>query len=303
MIYSFRPKFVMKMHWPQTRPDMIRKKRSLSLDNLKLSNPQKAAVARLLTAQKNKYKKLLHETHERMHIIADLTTSLEFWYNVNGSYEYVGRSSEQILGYLPEDFTRGNMRLETLIHPDSIEEFRKDRANALEGESGENVEYRLFTADKKVKWVQATWNPILTRKGKHIGIRISIRDISEFKQCQAFSRSYERLSLTIANELEEAGIFSVTADMVLKSWNIGANKLLGWEREEMIDAPVSKLFGDDAEKHFDAARSMDCGEEYRAEFVLLSKDGEPRSVRMLFLNLCNHEADLYQLTCMFRSAE
>lgn len=290
----------MKIHLARISPDMIRKKRRLSIDNLKLSNPQKAAVARLLAAQKNKYKKLLHETHERMHIIADLTTSLEFWYNVNGSYEYVGRSSEQVLGYLPEEFIKGEARLESLIHPDHVEHFRRDRARALEGEAGEKVEYRIFTKDKKVKWVQATWSPILTRKGKHIGIRISIRDVSEYKQCLAYLHSYERLSLTIASEIKEAGIFSLTPDLELKSWNIGAQKILGWERQEMIGSSASKLLTEEAASHLAAACSMRCGDERRAEVSLQTKDGGERQVSLLILNLCNHEDALHQLTCMIR---
>ncbi|MDT8322976.1 MAG: PAS domain S-box protein, partial [Bacteroidota bacterium] len=240
---------------------MIRKKRSISLDNINLTNPQRAAVTRVLTAQKNKYKKLLHEAHERLHIIADMTTSLEFWYNVNGSYEFVSPASEDLLGYAPSEFTGGAVHLEQLIHEDSIDRFRSDRSRALEGEAGKGIEYRLHTRSGETRWVQASWKPVYTRMGKHIGVRISIRDISEYKQCQYFSRAYRDLMLSIAEDLDEVGIFSLTPEWELKSWNSGARGLLGWEMEEMIGRTIDALLSaDEAESTRAVLGGLACGE-------------------------------------------
>lgn len=282
---------------------MIKKKRSQSLDNLNLTNPQRVAVSRILTSQKNKYKKLLHETHERLHIIADMTTSLEFWYNVNGNYEYVSRSSEALLGYAPEAFTRGDMRLEQLVHDDSIAQFHSDRVRALEGESGERVEYRVRTKTGKTLWVQAHWMPVFTRKGKHIGIRISLRDITEFKQCQYFSRAYEQLSLTIADEITEVGIFSLTPDGVFKSWNQGAVRLLGWEKEEIIGTKIDSVVGEqETAALMRISADVPCGDTSTAEVTFNKKGGGTLATSLMLLNLCNHEDTLHQITFVLRPA-
>lgn len=283
---------------------MIKKKRTPSIDNLNLTKPQKIAVSRILSAQKNKYKKLLHETHERMHIIADMTASLEFWYNVNGNYEYVSRSSETVLGYTPEAFTRGGLHLEQLVHDDYIEQFRKDRATALEGVSGENVEYRIRTREGDSRYVEAHWYPVMTRKGKHIGIRISLRDITEFKQCQYFSRAYEQLSLTIADELTEVGIFSLTPEGRFKSWNTGAIRLLGWEKTDVIDQSLSSLFGEELSTQLlELSATARCGDKTSTSAALPHKDGGMRSVHMMLINLCNIEQKLHQVTFLFRPAD
>lgn len=282
---------------------MIRKKRSISLDNINLTNPQRAAVTRVLTAQKNKYKKLLHEAHERLHIIADMTTSLEFWYNVNGSYEFVSPASEVILGYAPTEFTGGALHLEDLIHEDSIDRFRADRSRALEGESGRGIEYRLHTRDGDTRWVQASWKPVLTRKGKHIGIRISIRDITEFKQCQYFSRAYQELMFSIADSLDDIGIFSLTPDWELKSWNSGARELLGWEKEEMIGQGIDALMaGEVAASTRAVLEGLSCGERRELILPLRRRDGGTRSVRVTFMSLCDHLGSLHQVTCLLRAA-
>jgi PAS domain-containing protein len=141
----------------------------------------------------------------------------------------------------------------------------------------------------------------MTRKGKHIGIRISIRDITEFRQCQALSRSYERLSLAIADELKEVGIFSLTPDRVVKSWNSGAARILGWQKNEIIGSTVDGLLAGDAAIHFAAAETMDRGIEHRAETTFRTKDDAARSVSVMLLNLCNDEGQLHQITCLFRA--
>ncbi|MBN1447206.1 MAG: PAS domain S-box protein [Bacteroidetes bacterium] len=283
---------------------MIKRKRPLSIDTLKLTNPQRAAVGRILTAQKNKYKKLLHEAHERMHIIADMSTSLEIWYNVNGNYEYVSRSCEAILGYPPEAFTRGAVRLEQLVHHESEEQFRQDRAAALEGLSGERVEYRILTREGETCWVEAHWNPVLTRKGKHIGIRISLRDITEFKQCQSFSRAYESLSLTIANELEEVGIFSVTPDVTFKSWNAGAAGMLGWKKEDIIGGHLSRITeAEDVLRIMDASREAGCDGKQVLDVSFRTEVGGTLPVQLMLLNLCDHKQQLHQITFLFRPTE
>ena len=281
---------------------MIRKKRSISLDNINLTNPQRAAVTRVLTAQKNKYKKLLHEAHERLHIIADMTTSLEFWYNVNGSYEFVSPASEAILGYSPAEFTGEGVNLEELIHEDSIEQFRADRSRALEGEGGKGIEYRLHTREGETRWVQASWKPVLTRKGKHIGIRISIRDITEFKQCQYFSQAYRDLMLNIADDLDEIGIFSLTPEWELKTWNSGAQGLLGWEKDEMIGRSLDALLPDaEVESVRAVLGGLTCGERRALVLPLRHRDGETHRVQITFMSMCDHLGVLHQVTCLLRA--
>ncbi|MCB2205612.1 PAS domain S-box protein [bacterium] len=283
---------------------MIRKKRSISLDNLNLSNPQRAAVSRVLTAQKNKYKKLLHETHERLHIIADMTTSLEFWYNVNGSYEFVSPASEHILGFTPADFMNGVAHLENLVHDDSLEQFRADRSRALNGEADDGVEYKLHTREGDTRWVQASWKPVQTRKGKQIGIRISIRDITEFKRCQHFSSAYESLMRGIANELSEVGIISVTADLHIKTWNTGAEAMLGRDRESMLDQPIALLLDDDHASSTTAVlEGLECGERREIILPLKRGDGGTVSLRVTLMPLCDRDGHLHQVTCLLRPTD
>jgi PAS domain S-box-containing protein len=279
---------------------MFKKKRPLSLDTLKLSNPHRVAVAKLLAQQKNKYKKLLHEAHERIHIIADLSSSLEFWYNVNGNFEYVSPSCEAVLGYPREAFLHEGLRLEALVHPDDTERFRKDKARALLGESDSDVEYTFLAKDGTTRWMLMTWNPVTTRRGKHIGVRISLEDITTYKQCQYFSSAYRRLMLAISDELKETVIFSINPEGEIQSWNTCAAKLFGYSRDEMLGKDFIMLFGTDVdlERELPDFTTLGCDVRVTRRMTFHPKKGSDFVEDITFLSLCDHTDALHLVTCL-----
>lgn len=275
---------------------MIRKKKAPSIDKLGLSNPQKAAVKRLLSGVRSKYKKLLHETHERLHIIADPTSSLEFWYNVNGNYEYVSPSCKEVLGYDPEEFTHNGLLFEKIVHEDCLEQFRQDRARAFAGESGVDSEYRMYTKSRDIRYLLMSWSPVITRKGKHIGIRISLRDISDFKRCQHFSQAYRELTLSIADELTHTGVFSMSPEQTLLSWSAAAARIFGWSKEEAIGRQFAELFPGAVDTVRSGLDAMDCGDRFSTELLLKTRDGREIAIRLLVLPLCDIESTLHRYT-------
>jgi PAS domain S-box-containing protein len=279
---------------------MFKKKRPLSLDTLKLSNPHKVAVAKLLAQQKNKYKKLLHEAHERIHIIADLSSSLEFWYNVNGSYEFVSPACASVLGYPREAFLHEGLRLEALVHPDDSERFRKDKARALLGESDSDVEYVFLAKDGTSRWMLMTWSPVITRRGRHIGVRISLEDITAYKQCQYFSNAYRRLMLTISDELKETAIVTVNPEGEIQSWNTCATKLFGYTRDEMLGRDFIMLFGTevDLENELPDFATLGCEARITQRMTFHPRKGSDFIGDITFLALCDHTGALHLVTCL-----
>ncbi len=159
-----------------------RKKRGLHLEKMNLTHPQKEAVKLLVQAQRNKFKKLLHETHERMHVIAAHQYGLDLWLGLSGKYEFVSPSCEQLTGYARTEFIQKRITFEQMVHPDHLERFRVDKQLALDGVGSLDVEYRWIRKDGAVRWARATWSPVYTRRDKHVGTRLSIRDITTEKR-------------------------------------------------------------------------------------------------------------------------
>lgn len=279
---------------------MLKKKKQISLDRLHLTNPQKESLAQLLTMQKNKYKKLLHEAHERLHIIADLTSSLEFWVNVNGNYEHISSSCERVLGWKREEFLGGRVTLEGIMHEDSLPAFKQGRAEALRGGSGEG-DYKYIHRDGSVRWVHAAWNPVHTRRGRHIGIRVSLTDISDQKQCQELARSYESMFLRMVRDMHDVAVFTLDTGGRVVSWNNHAATLTGLTSAEVVGRGFEVVHVEpeyDHEHVLLAIRSLDTDPAHTYMAWIRRGDGTRFMASVVYTAQRGAENELLGITCL-----
>jgi PAS domain-containing protein len=78
------------------------------------------------------------------------------------------------------------------------------RQALFQGSSIQDEEFRLIAKDGRVKWVAASWGPILDDAGRQIGVQGSNRDITERKLAEeALRESQERYRQ--AQKLESIG--------------------------------------------------------------------------------------------------
>ena len=68
---------------------------------------------------------------------------------------------------------------------------------ALRGDTGQDYEFRGKRKDGSEFWAAADWRPIYDSRGGYLGIRISIRDITQRKEAE------QRLEATVV-ELRDA---------------------------------------------------------------------------------------------------
>ncbi|MDH7515311.1 MAG: PAS domain-containing protein [Bacteroidota bacterium] len=280
---------------------MLKKKRQITLEKLHLTNPQKEGILQLLASQKNKYRKLLHEAHERMHIIADLSSSLEFWLNVNGKYEHVSPSCGRITGYDASEFLRGTVSLDKLIHPDCLRQFERDRKHAMLAKPGSDVEYKFIRKDGAVRWARASWKPVLTRRGRHIGVRISITDITAEKE---FACETGRLSSIVEALTADGGTALAELDGfgVVTSWPDTAVSLTGLRRTAAVNTSLAEHIAEkDAIER--AVESLRKGET--AKFPIENGHFLPpaRSTGAFSLTLLSHadpSGEIRGITCIIR---
>ena len=268
---------------------MQKKRRQIILEKLNLTSPQKANVLLLLASQKNKYRKLLHEAHERMHIIADLTSSLEFWLNVDGRYEHISAVCEKLTGYTAAQFFDNSISMEQLIHPESRRRFLFDRKGAMAGKSGTEVEYKFIRKDGEERWALASWRPVFTRRGKQIGVRISISDITRLKEAEAEAAANRIALERLSGGRENSAGFSVGTQGNVTRWTEAARRIFGYEENDAkslfladlltTDTPVESLLRPDEEapKPFPARFLRADGSVFHAEILTHAvRDSEGR---------------------------
>ncbi len=153
------------------------------------------------------------------------------WMSPEGTVLRVNQAELEMLGYQQEEFVGR-----------PFSDFCSDRITADDllgrlnrGESLKGFETRLRRRDGSLVQVQMDANA-LQEQGKFIHSRCFVSDITDRKRGEQAS-SY---LAAIVNSSDDA-IIGTTLDGVIQSWNIGAERMYGYDAKEVIGRPLSLL--------------------------------------------------------------
>lgn len=120
----------------------------------------------------------LKESERRFRTIADYTYAWESWFGPDGKLRWVNPAVERMTGYpVRECMHMANFPLPLVFAPDR-ERIAHQHQQALAGEIGQDLEFRIQTRDGRILWVAMAWQPIFADEGESLGYRSSVRDIS-----------------------------------------------------------------------------------------------------------------------------
>src|SRR5262249_39162960 len=99
------------------------------------------------------------------------------------------------------------------------------------------------------RWHLLRMLPYRTSDNHIDGVGLTFHDITERRNAEIQVRqSEERLRAMIDSALDYA-IFTMTAEGIVDSWNVGGERMFGYAAEEIIGSPVEVLFtAEDREK-------------------------------------------------------
>jgi PAS domain S-box-containing protein len=141
------------------------------------------AEGRDITDQRSTERKL-RETHFRWRTIADFTVDWEFWLHPNGYFLYVSPSCQRVSGYTPEDFMQGRVTLAGIAHPSDKKRVLDTLTLAFSGSTEHHHTWRLIRRDGPMRWVSMSWQSVHDEDGAFMGVRGSIRDVTELMKTQ-----------------------------------------------------------------------------------------------------------------------
>lgn len=118
---------------------------------------------------------------DRFTAIADYSPDWESWFSPTGEYLWVSPAVEKMTGYSCEEVLGISDFLGVLIAPAHVETIREHFINALNGVSGNDVEFECVRKDGSHFWVSGSWNMVRDSEGRPLGVRTSKRDISRRK--------------------------------------------------------------------------------------------------------------------------
>jgi PAS domain S-box-containing protein len=111
--------------------------------------------------------------------VADYTNDWESWHSPDGQLIWVNRAVERLTGYsVDECLTMHDYPL-PLIAPEDRERIATELKESLNGTSGEQVEFRSVHRSGDIRWMSLSWQPMYEEHGKYLGIRTSIRDVTD----------------------------------------------------------------------------------------------------------------------------
>jgi diguanylate cyclase (GGDEF)-like protein/PAS domain S-box-containing protein len=141
--------------------------------------------------------KALAESEAKFTAIADYSYDCELWISPDGRLIWINPRVHDMFGYTPQEcLGTENFPAPFISGPDVSRTVRQIR-RALRGNSGQDYEFRAQRKNGSEFWAAADWRPIHDGAGTYVGIRISIRDITQRKEAE------QRLEATVV-ELRES---------------------------------------------------------------------------------------------------
>jgi diguanylate cyclase (GGDEF)-like protein/PAS domain S-box-containing protein len=125
----------------------------------------------------------LQASEERHRIVAEYTHGMECWVSATGEMLYVSPSCERITGYPREYFMADPTSLERMVHPGDINAWRQFHSLVAHGED-DSLDYRIRLKNGAMRWVNEVRRDVTGGNGGSLGMRISLRDITERKEME-----------------------------------------------------------------------------------------------------------------------
>ena len=143
----------------------------------------------------------LRENEERFKEMADLLPTIISELDMNYYLTYVNKAAFETFGYSQEDLEAG-LNVFNMIHRDDRKKAIKNMKKVIEGKRLDGNEYRMLREDGSELTVLVHSRPIC-RKGKIVGIRSTLTDITKIKRTEEALRERESELEIKTNSLEE----------------------------------------------------------------------------------------------------
>ncbi|MFM9838332.1 MAG: PAS domain S-box protein [Cyclobacteriaceae bacterium] len=152
------------------------------------------SILRNITDRKQAEEKLAG-SEQLYRLLSENSNDLICLHALDGSYQFVSSSVTELLGYLPEELIGKDPY--SIIHPDDHEFLREQpHQQTIEGQSVQNISYRMRKKDGTNIWMEAYTQPI-EENGKVTGFQTSSRDITVRKEYEeALSEAKEKAEQT-----------------------------------------------------------------------------------------------------------
>lgn len=123
-------------------------------------------------------------TDQCFRAIANYTYDWEVWVGPNCRMLWTNPAATRITGYNIKEIMAMQDYPAPVIDEEDRDRIMRAFRTACKGSTGNDVQFRIVRKDGKVIWAAMSWQPIYDDKGKSLGHRESIRDITDRIEAQ-----------------------------------------------------------------------------------------------------------------------
>ena len=255
----------------------------------------------------------LRESDARFRSMARNLTEMVLAYDMNRRLTFVNPAVYTLTGYSPSDLEQ--QQFICWVHAEDRDRMLGYWDRLFEGHAYQEEKYRLVTSDGRLKWMTASWGPILDESGRQVGVQGREREVTHRHMAEETLRIREARYRTLfedspfpmweedfssvkqfLDQLKARGVSDIRAHLSAHRADaeecVRRIRVLDVNRaaREFYGATRDQLLGDLNRIFDDAAYEVICEEMavlaahnsmYRTEFETQTLGGEPRTVTMI----------------------
>jgi hypothetical protein len=139
----------------------------------------------------------MRHNETRFRLMTKNLTEMVLAYDMGRRLTFANAAAETLTGYSVEELEK--RQFICWVHPEDRDRMLGHWDRLFEGKSFYEEEYRLVTKDERLKWVAASWGPIVDDTGRQVGVQGRERDITDRRMAEETLRQSEQ-SLRVSEE-------------------------------------------------------------------------------------------------------
>ncbi|HEY9695506.1 MAG TPA: PAS domain S-box protein [Oculatellaceae cyanobacterium] len=183
--------------------------------------------------QRKQHEEALRQSEARFRTIVDIAQEGIWLIDINANTTYVNQRMGQMLGYTVAEMLGRSMFdfIDVIERADALDNFARRKQGV-----NEQHDFRFLRKDGSELWTIISTTALLDQNGQFIGVLGMLTDITERKRSEQKIQEQAAL-LDIATD----AIIVQNLDNTILFWNKSAERLYGWQAEEVLGQKIDNL--------------------------------------------------------------
>jgi PAS domain S-box-containing protein len=175
----------------------------------------------------------LLQSEERFRVMAEMLPQAVWETDVTGCFTYVNPAGFSISGYSPDDIQDGKLSIFEVIAPEDRQRVAENAKALFEGAKKDGTEYQAIKKDG-TRYPVIIYTGLAKANGLVTGIRGITVDISDVRNKEEVYLATRAQLQSVLDAATEVSIIAVDSSGIVRIFNKGAEKMLGYSPDEVV---------------------------------------------------------------------